>query len=119
MLTRRTVMLAAAASALVVAGPAFATDMATLPRESVELVAPPFIHAHEQATGRPPAIVQFMLTIQEKEMVIDEAGTKIHAMTFNGSVPGPMMVVHEGDYRAGPGRSDRFSAFISGAAAGV
>ena len=25
-------------------------------------------------------------------------GTAIQAMTFNGSIPGPIMVVHEGDY---------------------
>jgi nitrite reductase (NO-forming) len=30
--------------------------------------------------------------------VIDEKGTTFQAMTFNGSMPGPMMVVHEGDY---------------------
>jgi nitrite reductase (NO-forming) len=38
------------------------------------------------------------LTIREKEIVIDDAGTKFQAMTFNGSMPGPMMVLHEGDY---------------------
>jgi nitrite reductase (NO-forming) len=31
-------------------------------------------------------------------MVIDDYGTTVHAMTFNGTVPGPLMVVHEGDY---------------------
>jgi nitrite reductase (NO-forming) len=30
--------------------------------------------------------------------VIDEKGTTFQAMTFNGSMPGPLMVVHEGDY---------------------
>jgi FtsP/CotA-like multicopper oxidase with cupredoxin domain len=29
--------------------------------------------------------------------VIDEEGTTFQAMTFNGSMPGPLMVVHEGD----------------------
>jgi nitrite reductase (NO-forming) len=39
------------------------------------------------------------MTIEEKEVVIDEEnGTTLHAMTFNGSMPGPTMVVHEGDY---------------------
>ena len=64
----------------------------------VELVAPPFVHPHEQATKAGPKIIEFKLTIEEKEVVIDEAGTKFQAMTFNGSMPGPMMVVHEGDY---------------------
>ena len=37
-------------------------------------------------------------TIEEKKIVIDDKGTKLQAMTFNGSMPGPLMVVHEGDY---------------------
>ena len=38
------------------------------------------------------------MDIQEKEIVIDDQGAKLQAMTFNGSIPGPMVVVHEGDY---------------------
>src|ERR687884_203705 len=30
--------------------------------------------------------------------VLHPAGTKFWAMTFDGSMPGPMMVLHEGDY---------------------
>ena len=45
-----------------------------------------------------PEIVEFKLTVEEKEITIDDDGAKIHAFTYNGSVPGPMMVVHEGDY---------------------
>ena len=70
----------------------------SLPREKVELVAPPMVHAHEQATKSKPKIVEFTLTVVEKPLVIDEAGTTIPGSTFNGSVPGPLMVVHEGDY---------------------
>ena len=33
----------------------------------------------------------------KKEVEVDD-GTYLQAMTFNGSIPGPMMVVHEGDY---------------------
>ena len=36
--------------------------------------------------------------VEEKQIVIDDQGTKLQAMTFNGSIPGPLMVVHEGDY---------------------
>ncbi len=86
----------AAEDAGVVTGPA--PDLAHLPRRKVELVDPPFVHAHEQATDRGPEVVEFTLVIEEKEMVIDEYGTTVHAMTFNGTVPGPLMVVHEGDY---------------------
>ena len=69
-----------------------------LPRQKVELVAPPFVHPHEQATSQGPKIMEFRLVVEEKEIVIDEQGTKLQAMTFNGSIPGPLMVVHEGDY---------------------
>ena len=98
MITRRTALLGAAIAALVVAAPALAADDLKLPRQAVELVAPPFVHSHEQATKEGPKIIEFKLTIKEKEVIIDDAGTKFQAMTFNGSMPPPMMVVHEGDY---------------------
>lgn len=78
--------------------PAFAQDLTQLERVSVELVAPPFVHAHQQATNQAPQIVEFRMVIEEKELVIDDYGTTIQAMTFDGSVPGPLLVVHEGDY---------------------
>jgi nitrite reductase (NO-forming) len=100
MLTRRAALLSAAAAALLLAAPApaKAADDLKLPRQKVELVAPPFVHAHEQATKQGPKIMEFTLTIEEKKVVIDEKGTTFQAMTFNGSMPGPLMVVHEGDY---------------------
>jgi len=42
--------------------------------------------------------MEFKLVVEEKRVVIDDEGTTIQAMTFNGTIPGPMMVVHEGDY---------------------
>ncbi|WP_165222463.1 copper-containing nitrite reductase [Affinirhizobium pseudoryzae] len=77
---------------------AVAADIAKLERVKVDLIAPPFVHAHAQKAEGGPKVVEFTLTIEEKKIVIDDAGTEVHAMTFNGSVPGPMMVVHEGDY---------------------
>lgn len=53
------------------------------------MVAPPFVHAHEQATKQGPKIIEFTLSIEEKKVVIDEKGTTFQAMTFNGSMPGP------------------------------
>src|SRR5215468_4401229 len=98
MLTRRAALISAAAvAALMLAMPA-AGDELKLPRQKVELVAPPFVHAHEQATRQGPKILEFKLVVQEKKVVIDEKGTTFQAMTFNGSMPGPLMVVHEGDY---------------------
>jgi len=96
-ITRRTAIIGAAFPALVAPMPTLANDLA-LEREQVELVAPPLVHPHEQATKQKPKIVAFRMETQEKEIVIDDEGTKLQAMTFNGSIPGPMMVVHEGDY---------------------
>jgi len=73
-------------------------DIASLPRVKAELVAPPFVHAHTQKAEGGPKIVEFTMTIEEKKIVIDDKGTEVHAMTFNGSVPGPLMVVHQDDY---------------------
>ena len=75
-----------------------APDLSHLPREQVQLVRPPFIHDHSQVAVGGPKVVQFTLPITEQEVVIDPQGTKMQAMTFGGSIPGPMMVVHEGDY---------------------
>jgi nitrite reductase (NO-forming) len=69
-----------------------------LPRQRVELVAPPFVHAHEQATKQGPKILEFQLVIEEKRIIVDDEGTTLQAMTFNGSIPAPLLVVHEGDY---------------------
>ena len=98
MLTRRTALMGAAVAALVAMAPMAMADELKLPRQHVDLVAPPFVHPHEQATKDGPKIMEFKLTVQEKEVVIDDAGTKMWAMTYNGSMPGPMMVLHEGDY---------------------
>ncbi len=67
-------------------------------RQKVNLVPPPFVHPHEQATKQPPKIIEFTLTVHEKKIVVDEDGTTMQAMTYDGSIPGPLMVVHEGDY---------------------
>jgi nitrite reductase (NO-forming) len=109
MLTRREALLgtaagaaAAALLAATAATPALAEvpagDISTLPREKVTLVAPPFVHAHQQVATGGPKVVEFQLTVKEQPMVIDDEGTTMQAMTYNGSIPAPMMVVHEGDY---------------------
>src|SRR5262245_58553595 len=96
-ITRSITFAAAVVAAVLLAAPAVTQEL-ELPRQKIELVAPPFVHPHEQATPQPPKIVEFTLVAEEKEVVIDDAGTKLQAMTFNGSIPGPLMVVHEGDY---------------------
>jgi nitrite reductase (NO-forming) len=98
MMNRRNLLLSAAFLSLTVAAPALAVDEPKLLRQHVDLVAPPFVHPHEQATKAGPKIMEFTLKIEEKKVVIDNEGTTFQAMTFNGSMPGPLMVVHEGDY---------------------
>jgi nitrite reductase (NO-forming) len=109
MLTRREALLGsvtgAATAAILTAVPSFPVSAKVaagkpdeLPRERVKLVAPPFVHAHEQVASGGPKIVEFTLTVEEKPMTIDDDGTELQAMTYNGTIPGPLMVVHEGDY---------------------
>ncbi len=104
------------ASASTIAGPAFAgtmhtraaapsllvktaaTDISSLPRVKQIMVAPPFLPEHEQVATGGPKIVEVTFSIEEKRMVIDNDGTEVWAQTYDGSVPGPMIVVHEGDY---------------------
>lgn len=75
-----------------------AAAAADLPRRKVTLVAPPFVHEHEQVATDGPCVVEFTLTIEEKQVVIDPDGTRLWAMTYNGTMPGPMMIVHQDDY---------------------
>lgn len=92
------VMFGAPASLSPTVEKAWAAELNSLPRVTQELVAPPFLPEHEQIATGGPNIVEVRLVVEEKEMVIDDDGTVVQAMTFNGSVPGPMIVVHEGDY---------------------
>ncbi len=69
-----------------------------LERVTQDLVPPPFVPDHDQIAYGAPRVVQVRMVIEEKTMVIDDEGTEVWAMTFNGSVPGPLIVVHQGDY---------------------
>ena len=84
--------------ALAFTGQVLADGADGLSRVKVDLLAPPQVHAHQQVAPQEPRVVQFRLVVEEKKMVIDDQGTTLQAMTFNGSMPGPTMVVHEGDY---------------------
>ncbi len=75
-----------------------AADVASLPRVKQELVAPPFFPEHDQVAKGGPKVVEIRMVIEEKIMVLDDDDAEIWALTYNGSVPGPMVVVHEGDY---------------------
>ncbi len=73
-------------------------DPASLPRVKQAMVAPPFLPEHEQVATGGPKIVEVTLVIEEKVIELDDLGTQVWALTYNGLVPGPMIVVHEGDY---------------------
>lgn len=85
-------------SVLAIFSQTFAADKAeNMERVTQELVPPPFLPKHDQLAQRNPKIVQVRMVIEEK--VIDVGGgAKIHAMTFHGTVPGPIIVVHQNDY---------------------
>lgn len=74
-------------------------DLSGLTRVRQELVAPPFAPVHEQVASTGPRIVEIEMITEERLMVVDEdTGASIWALTYNGSVPGPLIIVHEGDY---------------------
>ncbi|AFO89567.1 nitrite reductase, copper-containing (plasmid) [Phaeobacter inhibens] len=74
-------------------------DLSGYTRVKQELVAPPFAPQHKQVASGGPKIVEIELITEERLMVVDEdTGAEIWALTYNGSVPGPLIIVHEGDY---------------------
>ncbi|MCF6256507.1 MAG: copper-containing nitrite reductase [Gammaproteobacteria bacterium] len=73
------------------------SNLEGLKRVKQNLVAPPFLPEHQQKYSGKPRIIEMEMVIEEKEIEI-EPGVFVQAMTFDGTNPGPMMVVHEGDY---------------------
>ncbi len=73
------------------------SNLKGLERVKQILVAPPFLPKHKQKYSGSPRIIEMEMVIEEKEIEI-EPGVFVQAMTFNGSNPGPLIVVHEGDY---------------------
>ncbi len=112
MLTRRAALIGAAIAALVAAAPVQADETANpaagaavrpdptvgLEHVQAKLLVPPAVMEHSEVDLGAPKVVEFTMTLQEKKIVVDDEGTTFQAMTFNGSMPGPTMVVHEGDY---------------------
>ena len=80
------------------ADPKVAAEIAKLARVKQVLVDPPFLPEHEQTAPAEPRVIDVTMPIIEKKMQIDDEGTEVWALTFNGTVPGPMIVAHEGDY---------------------
>ncbi|PKP69583.1 MAG: nitrite reductase, copper-containing, partial [Alphaproteobacteria bacterium HGW-Alphaproteobacteria-5] len=109
-ITRRTALFGTAAAAATLAAVAPGLEAWAAPAPGIinpadglehvqgKLLVPPAVMAHDQIAKGGPKVVEFEMTIEEKEIVVDDDGTSFQAMTFNGSMPGPTMVVHEGDY---------------------
>ncbi len=73
-------------------------DVSSLPRVKQLLVAPPLVPEHEQVATGEPKIVEVEMTVKEKRITIDDEGGTIWVFAYDGHVPGPMIVVHQGDY---------------------
>ena len=69
-----------------------------LPVVVQELVPPPFVPEHDQISIDGPKIVKVTMVVDEKIIEIDQDGTQFRVFAFNDSIPGPLIVVHEGDY---------------------
>lgn len=94
-----TIVLLAQACTAPAPGPRAAdnTPAGQMERVTQTLVAPPGVPEHEQVASGPPKVVQIRLVIEGKLMDIGPDGARVWAMTFNGSVPGPLVVVHQDD----------------------
>ena len=72
-------------------------DVSSLVSVTQELVPPPAMPRHTQTYQGLPRVVKVRMEVEEKEIEV-APGVFMWAFTFDGSVPGPMIVVHEGDY---------------------
>jgi nitrite reductase (NO-forming) len=86
------------ASAAGAAAGAAKADLSGLQRVKQVLVAPPFAPEHEQVATGGPKIIEVTMTIVEKQVEIDDQGTKVWVFAYGDTVPGPLIVCHEGDY---------------------
>ena len=75
----------------------FEGDGDNLPRVTQEMVPPPMLPKFDEVDKDGPKIVQVTFTVQEKKMEV-APGDSIWAFTYNGTVPGPMIVVHQDDF---------------------
>ena len=72
-------------------------DLSGLPRVQQTLLKPPMVPEHDLMRDGGPRVVEIEMVIEEKEIEV-EPGAFMWAFAYDGSVPGPLIVVHEGDY---------------------
>lgn len=75
----------------------FKGDGDNLSRVTQEMVPPPMLPKFDQVDKDGPKIVQVTFVVQEKKIEV-APGDSIWAFTYNGTVPGPMIVVHQNDF---------------------
>ena len=75
----------------------FEGDGDNLERVTQVMAPPPMLPKFDQVDKEDPKIVQVTFVIQEKKMEV-APGDSIWAFTFNGTIPGPMIVVHQNDF---------------------
>jgi nitrite reductase (NO-forming) len=78
--------------------PSAAIDFLALPRVTQTMVAPPGVPDHDQVATGGPKIVEVEMTVKEHKIEIDDEGGTIWVFAYDGHVPGPLIVVHQGDY---------------------
>ncbi|MCY4593384.1 MAG: hypothetical protein OXC19_01125, partial [Bryobacterales bacterium] len=69
-------------------------DIGGLPRIKQDLAQPPSVPEHERISTGGPLIVEFEIDAREVKKVVNGSGTEIHARTFNGTIPGALIVRH-------------------------
>ncbi len=62
-----------------------------------QLVAPPMLPEFDQVAEGDAKVIDVTLTAEEKKIEV-APGDSIWAFTFNGSVPGPVIVAHQNDF---------------------
>jgi nitrite reductase (NO-forming) len=62
-----------------------------------QMVPPPGMPQFEEVDNEGPKIVDVTFEVQEKKIEV-APGDSVWAFTYNGTVPGPMIVVHQDDY---------------------
>ncbi len=73
-------------------------EIMKLPRVKQKLVPPPFAPEHEQVASGGPKVIEVTMVTHEVLWQVDDQGAETWALTFDGSVPGPLIVCHEGDF---------------------
>lgn len=72
-------------------------DPDKLPHVVQEMVPAPALPVHDQVAKGGAVVVEVKLTVEEKKTMIDPI-TPFWELTFNGSIPAPIIVAHVGDY---------------------